>query len=730
MRHKSRRTKSTIVWLVLFTIQSGCRMHEPAVFDHRESPNYFPSATQVEYPDVEHVSTVQNAHMSPRHVDSGDPRPDEFWDLTLEEVIQISLQNSRVLDKAGGRVLDPDQNLRTVIDPAISEANPITGTEAALSSFDTQLSTSLFFNNFDRVFNNQALSGGLREVTQDVDSLDVELRKTTAAGTQFSLRNLTSYQHDNPRPPSNLFANVWETQFEMSVRQPLLQGAGIAFNRIAGPNSTVGAPQGVLLARINTDVSIADFEIAVQDLISDVEDAYWNLYFQYRELHAQIAARNVAHKTWQTIYVRFQVGPAEGEATAAEEAHARDQHFVFVDRVRESTNRMYERERTLRRLMGLSATDDKVIRPADEPSVAQVVFPWDEALAEALASRTELRKQKWQVKRRELELAASRNFAKPRLDAFALYRDRGFGDDLYSSDTSRRFNSAYQDFFSFDHQEWEYGIQFSMPLGMRQALASVRHSELSLARERAILDEQEQTITHDLSNAISQAINSHAALRMTFNRLTAAKQRREATFNQFDQGINPRVDLLLESQERFASAQIAYYQALTDYALSIKNVQQQKGTLLAYNGINLAEGPWSEQAHADACRNLLKWRPRRIDYRMTIPAEISLGNVAATAIPAPQHAPRVSPHAPDVLPHEPPSFELPMPVVTQASFEDSPPLPIHQPWQGSFTDEGYPTNLPEPVSVEMFPDSTPISSPRPLDFFPPPVVDFGPSPAF
>ena len=38
-----------------------------------------------------------------------------------------------------------------------------------------------------------------------------------------------------------------------------------------------GVYQGVLIARTNTDISIADFEIAVRSLISDVENAYWDL---------------------------------------------------------------------------------------------------------------------------------------------------------------------------------------------------------------------------------------------------------------------------------------------------------------------------------------------------------------------------------------------------------------------------------------------------------------------
>ena len=56
---------------------------------------------------------------------------------------------------------------------------------------------------------------------------------------------------------------------------------------------------GVLLARLNTDVSLADFQTATRNLVSDVENAYWELYFAYRDLHAKKVARDSALLTWK-----------------------------------------------------------------------------------------------------------------------------------------------------------------------------------------------------------------------------------------------------------------------------------------------------------------------------------------------------------------------------------------------------------------------------------------------
>jgi outer membrane protein TolC len=79
----------------------------------------------------------------------------------------------------------------------------------------------------------------------------------------------------------------------------------------------------VLIARLNTDVSLADFESAVIQLVSDVENAYWELYFAYRDLDAKLAARRQAYDTWRQIHVLFNQGPG-GQLEASAEAQARE----------------------------------------------------------------------------------------------------------------------------------------------------------------------------------------------------------------------------------------------------------------------------------------------------------------------------------------------------------------------------------------------------------------------
>src|SRR5262249_3471818 len=184
-------------------------------------------------------------------------------------------------------------------------------------------------------------------------------------------------------------------------------------------------------------------------------------------------------------------------------------------------------ERRLRLMMGLPINDGKLIRPADDPKRSKAVFDWDVVLAEALTRRAELRKQKWVVKNREMQLLASKNLLLPQLDAIGLYRMRGFGKDWFdtgSHDNLGIFSSAWANLASAKFQEWQLGFEFSMPLGFRKGHVAVRNAELQIARERAILNEQERQIVLDLSNAVAEMSRAHEVLETNYQPRLGAKQ--------------------------------------------------------------------------------------------------------------------------------------------------------------------------------------------------------------
>lgn len=582
---------------------AGCRSSRPISFLENPSPDSSSSFTApstsanlLDYPDVERRLESRNYSMPP--LTSADHLPPQA-EMSLDQAIEIALTNSKILRSLNAQVLSNPAATTGVFDPAIQSSDPLFGVEAALSQFDANLSASLNHANNDDVFNNSILGGGATEVVQDLTVADFALRKTAATGTSYLLRS--NFAYDNNNNVSSTFPSSYTGFWEAQVRQPLLQGNGLAFNRIAGPNASPGFrnTSGVLLSRIDNDISIAQFELGVRQFVDEIITAYWNLQFAYRNYESTKLARDTTLKTWNSVKSRYDNNLSGGEAD--KEAQAREQYYQFQQEVitalngdtRSGRTGILQAEADLRRLIGYPQADGTLILPSDQPQRTKVIYDWDMLLNQSIDQRVEIRSQLWRVKRTELELLASKNFLLPRLDAVATFRNNGFGDDLQGG--GFRFSSVFSDMSTGDHNEWEMGLQVNIPLGYRQAAAGVRNSQLKLQRERAILDEQEKQIIYQLGNAFRQSEQNSMTVKLAYNRMLAAQDTVDARQAGYEADTIP-LDLLLEAQRRFSEAQTAFFQAQVNLQLAHESIERESGNLLVSHNIQL--GSMTEQVAA------------------------------------------------------------------------------------------------------------------------------------
>jgi len=594
---------------------------EPPVTRQIEEPNYNCPPTEVAV-NIEEPLTISRTE---------DAIP---WELTLEEAVQITLQNSDVIRNIGGRVLSGPQGAPSVYDVALQEVNPATGVEAALSAFDAQLQTSLNFVRDERAFNNPFIGGGANSLSSNSAAFNTQLSKQSVGGTQFFLRNVTDYNRNNA--PVNLFRSTYDTRVEGEFRHPLLRGRGVDVNRITGPNAGVGSYNGVVIARIRTDIALADFELSVRTLIRDVENAYWQLYFAYRALDARTAAYEAALASWQTVKERLDFGTADIEVEALARANFYQAKIAMQNALGGGTANsgiagVFSAERNLRRLLGVPANDGRLIRPAEEPTIAKRVFDWHESIDMALGRRVELRRQRWTIKQRENELLASKNYLLSQLDLIGLYRWRGFGDGLLGNRDIPN-GSAFSSLYSGALQGWQLGLQFSTPLGKRREHAAVRSAELRLARERAVLRNQELTISNNLSSQFAEMERTYEVARASFNRSLAERQRLEAANAKYDAG-EELLEFVLQAQQRTADADSSYYQASVDYSLAVSNMHVNRGSYLDYMGVQLSEGPWCPDHYRSYRKEFRRFKPK-MNYCLQSPRAVSRGAFNQTPTPS------------------------------------------------------------------------------------------------
>jgi outer membrane protein TolC len=536
---------------------------------------------------------------SPMDWDEATLAPEQLRPITLQECISLALSNSRIMRDLGVNVIRAPQSVGTNLDPAIVYSDPRSGEEAALSAFDANFFASSFYEDNDRRLNNQFF-GVQGEFTQDLSTSQIGINKRSATGGLYGLRKVTVYDRNNQL--SNSFKPFsWEEYLEAQVRQPLLQGAGTEFNRIAGPGSSPGQLNGVLLARTRTDASLVEFERTVRDFVAEIENAYWDLYYAYRDLDARVQVRDIAEETLATL--------ASADTSAGKRAQAQEQVDRFQSEVIDSLNGravdgtrtnngsvggtfrgsggIRVSERKLRLQIGLPINDGLLLNPSDVPTTAKMVFDWDSALYEALTHREELRKQRWVVKQRELELVANRHFLKPQLDLVSQYRMRGFG---------KEFDNAYTSLSNGQYQEWQMGIEYQLPVGFRRANAAVRSSQLALVRESELLREQERAVHYGLSNAINEAKRAHQNLQLQEKRLNSIVTQLNAIDAKKDSFERAELDVRLETHRRLLDARLRYHQSEVEYMLALRNVNVEKGCLLRYCNVWLNETSPSAEA--------------------------------------------------------------------------------------------------------------------------------------
>ena len=644
----------------LTLVASGCAPRQPFYFfEDGDLSHYVGSIQKLEYPDSDQPP-LDEAAGAVDPLTLSNPSFDNIWELSLEEAIRTSLENGKVLRNLGGRfasfggprpqtgepavsLLTAPGQTPTIYDPAITETEPFRGVEAALALFDAQLTSSLTWERQNRPQNVNP-TGALifqQKLLGDQGNWTSGIQKRSATGATWGFSNSTIY--DNNNSPIREIPATWTTNYDFSFNQPLLQGAGVTYNRIAGPDpfdNIFGRPlfRGVLLARINADISLADFEAGVRNLISDTEQSYWELYFAYRNLEARKAGRDSSLEAWRKVHALYVEQSRGGEAD--KEAQAREQYFFFRSEVEQALTDVYRCENRLRYMMGISASDGRLIRPADEPTTARISFDWQQSLVEALSRSAELRKQKWVIKQRELELVAAKNLILPRLDMVGRWRFLGMGEQLinqnynpYNADGGANPDplvgtDAYSTLFSGQFQEWQAGAQFQMPLGFRRELATVRHFQLQLARERARLQDEELEASHALVEAVRNVDTNFALAQTNFNRRVAAERQVEAVQAAYDANT-VTLDQLLDAQRRRAEAESSYYRSLVDYNRSISQLHFRKGSLLEYNGVFLAEGPWPGKAYFDAHRRARQRDASLyLDYGHSRPGVFSRGAVS------------------------------------------------------------------------------------------------------
>lgn len=517
-------------------------------------------------------------------------RPEQIRLLSIDEVLRASLDNNAVvrddrqfLAPASTTMANPDL-AASAFDPSIQATSP-NGEEAALAAFDTQAATGAQWGENALQRSNGFLTGQIPG--QDIlvarsGSLYGRLDKPMATGAVASLVHAWNYV------PNSLTNQAFNARYagylRGELRQPLWAGRGRDFTSVAGPVNSINPNpgRGVAIARLDQNITVADFESRMQLLLKQTLDIYWDLWLAHETYRTQTAALASAEQLCRRVQGRGDVGLGGGEA--ANRAYAEENLFEWQRAVDNALSDVLEVENRLRRLTGMTTGDSTVLVPTSPPHIGQLVPDWEGAVNTALCNRVELRQQQMRIQSLDMQCAAAGSLTHPQLDVVAGAQLNGTGESLIQGEAT-----AVDELIDADQAGWNVGFEFSMPLGFRLARARVQNLQFRLAKARAALRVQQSEINHELAHAFHELDRSYAAVGTAAGRRDAAQRRLAAVQADFDAG-RTSLDLLLRTQVSVAESERGYLESVAAYNKSLVDLCYRQGILMRDHSIVVAEG--------------------------------------------------------------------------------------------------------------------------------------------
>ncbi|HEX3559345.1 MAG TPA: TolC family protein [Pyrinomonadaceae bacterium] len=545
------------------------------------APNY--EAPQRPLPSAERVG-----------VDVSDQFP-----LALNDAIRMALKNSNDIDESRVDVQIAEYNLRAargVYDPLVSSTDYYERATTPTSS----------------TLGGAGANGAVTQVS-DVGALRLSGYSPWAGGSyefDFSSTRLTTTNQNvtlNPQFP---------TAATLTYTQPLLRGLRFDNNR-----------RQIEIARKNLSMSDAQFRQRAIDVITQVEQAYWDLAFALRNLQVQIDA--VKQARLQVESNRRLV--EKGVLAPIDIVAAQTQVTTFEQNVYTAQESVTRAENTLKTLILPDRSEplwSRALTPITPVSLEAPRVPLEQAVKSALDNRLDLAQLRTSAELNQIDVRFYRDQTKPQLDLVGTYTTDGLAGALVPTNTNSSrgtsplliqrvnelsalaglepitittttsspaanliggYTQSLRNLFEQKYPTARVGVNISLPLRNRTAEANLGRSLAQGSRINDQIKQQQQLIEADVRNSVQSVRSAEARLASAASSRSSAEQQYESQQRQFRAGTTT-VFLVLQSQTALLAARANELQAQTDLNKAISQLQHATGNTLEANNVAVIKG--------------------------------------------------------------------------------------------------------------------------------------------
>lgn len=463
--------------------------------------------------------------------------------LTLQECFQLALKH----------------NLEVQIErfgPEIADFNYA----AAQGAYDPNF-TSRFRRSYDRSLGGVDPRGVVISSDTDIDSYSFAgLTGTLPSGMTYSMGPYSTTRVNR----SGLIGANYSSSIGMSVSQPLLKNLWID-----------DARRQILITRKNREISGYAVESQIINILTRVEQVYYDLTFARENVKVQEKALELAQKLLEENRKRVEVGAMAplDEKQAESQVAARKADLLDARRA------LGTQQNNLRNLITDDYGDWHGIKlEPGEPMVAVMEdFDLQSSWQRGLAQRPELLQARADIERRDIELRYRRNQIYPSLNVEASYGQTGRNTD---------FGEAFTDLLERNANNHYIGFVFSMPLYNRGAKNSYQSSRAEKMQALLRLKKQEQDVVVAIDEAVNLAQSNHERIDATRQARLYAEAALDAEEKKLASGKSTSF-VVLQLQRDLTNARSAEIRALADYRKALATLAQARGATLERNQINL-----------------------------------------------------------------------------------------------------------------------------------------------
>ncbi len=311
----------------------------------------------------------------------------EALPLSLNDAIKKALENNNDIEVARDDVKFAETQLRSlegIFDPVF----------AITPTYDKRISPQ------QSSLGGGAVSGTTSSTTYSW-SPSVAKQFGTGGGNYFLQ---FANQHTNTSNSFSLLNPFYSSNLSLNFTQPLLRNRSIDNNR-----------RQIRIQRKRLDQSDADFRNRTIQIISQVQQAYWELVFALRDQQNQLANLNLSRENLKNVEAQIAAGakaPLERAEVQTELANRESTLLVAVQSVAIAENNL----KTLILKDPSSPDWSTQVTPTDTPKIDTTPINLDDALKAARENRPELQRLRLQNDINAIDLQYFKNQTKPQID--------------------------------------------------------------------------------------------------------------------------------------------------------------------------------------------------------------------------------------------------------------------------------------------------------------------------